>query len=175
MEIIVTFRHLDPNESLKQYAREKLSRVEKYDANIGEVHVILEVEKRSFVAEAVINLNKSQITAREVNEDNMYTAIDLMADKVERQIKKHREKHRKDHQRKARYRVLSTEFTDVSRPSVVRSDSMAIGIVSVEDAVRQLAGADDDFYVFKNAESGKVSVLYRRSDGDYGLIEPEND
>ena len=175
MEIIVTFRHLAPNESLKQYARDKLSRVEKYDAKIGEVHVILEVEKRSFVAEAVINLNKSQIAAREQNEDNMYTAIDLVADKIERQIKKHREKNRKDHQRRARHRVLSAEPADVANPAIVRTDSMAIGAMSVDDAVRQLTGADDDFYVFKNDESGKVSVLYRRRDGDYGLIEPDND
>jgi len=177
MEIIITFRHLEPNESLKQYVHEKVSRIEKYLHKITEVSVILALEKRSNIAEVIVNVNRAKITAKETNEDNMYTAIDLVMDKIERQAKKHKDKitSHKDHHRRARHNIFSPDdFTDMEDNNLVKSESIAIKSMRTDEAVLELGESDDDFYVFKNTETNKVNVMYRRRNGDFGLIEPEN-
>lgn len=176
MEMTVTFRHLEPNESLKQYVHDKVSRVEKYLSKVTEISVILSLEKRSNIAEVIVNVNRAQITAKETNEDNMYTAIDLVMDKIERQAKKYKDKltSHKDH-RNARHNIFSPEdFAGMKNNTMIKSESIAISSMTADDAVHELGESDDDFYVFKNTDTGKVNVLYRRRNGDFGLIEPEN-
>ena len=177
MEITITFRHLEPNESLKQYVHEKVSRIEKYLSKITEVSVILALEKRSNIAEVIVNGNRAKIAAKETNEDNMYTAIDFVMDKIERQAKKHKDKitSHKDHHRRARHNIFSPDdFTDMGKNNLVKSESITIKSMRTDEAVLELGESDDDFYVFKNNETNKVNVMYRRRNGDFGLIEPEN-
>jgi len=176
MEINVTFRHLEPNEALKNYVQEKVSRIEKYLSKITEVSVILDQEKRSNIAEVIVNVNRTQITAKEENEDNMYTAIDLVVDKIERQAKKYKDKmtSHKDQHRRARHNIFSPEdFAGINDTSLISSETVAIKNMSADQAVIELEKSNDDFYVFKNDETGKVNVMYRRRNGDFGLIEPE--
>ncbi len=177
MEIIVTFRHLEPNEALKQYVHDKVSRIEKYLTTVTEVSVILILEKRSNIAEVIVNVNRAQITARETNEDNMYTAIDLVMDKIERQAKKYKDKltSHKDQHRRALHNIFSPEdFTGLNNRPMIKSETIAIKSMSADDAVHELGASADDFYVFKNTDTDKVNVMYRRRNGDFGLIEPEN-
>jgi putative sigma-54 modulation protein len=177
MEINVTFRHLEPNESLKNYVYEKVSRIEKYLSKVTEVSVILALEKRSNIAEVIVNVNRAQITAKETNEDNMYTAIDLVMDKIERQAKKYKDKltSHKDQQRSARHNIFSPEdFAGMHDNSLIKSETIAIRTMSADQAVLELGESDDDFFVFKNEDTDKVNVMYRRRSGDFGLIEPEN-
>lgn len=177
MEITVTFRHLEPNESLKHYVHDKVSRVEKYLSKVTEVSVILALEKRNNIAEVIINVNRAQITAKETNEDNMYTAIDLVMEKIERQAKKYKDKltNHKDQHRRARHNIYSSdEIAGITNTTPVKTESIIIKSMSAEDAVHELDAVDDDFFVFKNTETDKVNVLYRRRNGDFGLIEPEN-
>jgi putative sigma-54 modulation protein len=177
MELLVTFRHLEPNDSLRSYAEEKVSRIEKYISNITEVHVILAHQKRSFVAEVILHVNRAKITAKEATENNMYASIDLVMDKIERQVKKYKDKltSHKDLHRKARHNVFAAEDFDTNRePSAVLSETVAIQTMSVEGALKHIGSHTDDFFVFRNADTEKVNVLYRRRNGDFGLIEPEN-
>jgi putative sigma-54 modulation protein len=178
MEIIVTFRHLEPNDALRDYAREKVARIEKYVSKIKDVHVVLSLEKRSYIAEVLAFVNRAKIAAKEVNEDNMYTAIDLVMDKIERQVKKHKDKltSHKDSHRQARHNVYAAMVAEesTSPPRSVKTESIRIEAMSLGDALHRIEHGDDDYYVFKNIENDKVSVLYRRRDGDFGLIEPEN-
>jgi putative sigma-54 modulation protein len=177
MEINVTFRHLEPNESLKQHVHEKVSRIEKYLNKVTEVSVILTLEKRSNIAEVIANVNRSQITARAANEDNMYTAIDLVMDKIESQAKKYKDKltSHKDLHHHARHNVFSPDdFAGIKNTSAVTTESVVIQSMGADEAVQELAASDDDFYVFKNTDTNKVNVMYRRRNGDFGLIEPEN-
>lgn len=176
MEITVTFRHLEPNESLKQYVHEKVSRIEKYITKVTEVSVILALEKRSNIAEVIVNVNRAQITAKEKNEDNMYTAIDLVMDKIERQTKKYKDKltSHKDQHRRARHNIFSPEDFTGMKENTIKSESVSIKSMSADEAVLKLGESEDDFYVFINTETDKVNVLYRRRSGDFGLIEPEN-
>ncbi len=177
MEITVTFRHLEPNESLKRHVHEKVSRIEKFLNKATEVSVILTLEKRSNIAEIIVNVNRTQITAKGTNEDNMYTAIDLMIDKIERQTKKYKDKltSHKDLHHRARHNIFSPEdFTGMQDNTSIKSESIVIQSMSADEAVLELGASDDDFYVFKNTETNKVNVMYRRQNGDFGLIEPEN-
>ena len=177
MEITVTFRHLEPNESLKHHVHEKVSRIEKFLNKATEVSVILTLEKRSNIAEIIVNVNRTQITAKAANEDNMYTAIDLMMDKIERQTKKYKDKltSHKDLHHRARHNIFSPEeFTGMKDNTSIKSESIVIQSMSADEAVLKLGASDDDFYVFKNTETNKVNVMYRRQNGDFGLIEPEN-
>ena len=177
MEINVTFRHMESNEALKNYVYEKVSRIEKYLSKVTEVSVILALEKRSNIAEVIVNVNRVQIAAKETNEDNMYTAIDLVMDKIERQTKRYKDKltSHKDQHRRARHNIFSPEdFTGITDNNLIKSETIAIDTMSADEAVLKLESSDDDFYVFKNTETNKVNVMYRRRDGDFGMIEPEN-
>lgn len=177
MEVLVTFRHVETSDALKEYAQEKVLRIEKYISNITEVHVILAQEKRNYIAEVIVKANRAKITAKESTEDTMYASIDLVMDKIERQVKKHKDKltSHKDQHRKARHNIYSSEGIEETRPSaVVKTESISIKTMRVEGALMQMELVNDDFFVFRNSETDKVNVLYRRRDGDFGLIEPDN-
>ena len=177
MELTVTFRHFEANDALRNHAQEKVSRIEKYISNATEVHVILSLEKRTHIAEVIANVNRAKITAKEVSEDNMYTAIDLVMDKVERQAKKYKDKitSHKDQHRKARQRIFPFESSEIiKQPNIVKTESIFIKPITVDEAILEMESVNDDFLVFRNLETKKVKVLYRRRDGDFGLIESEN-
>ncbi len=177
MDITVTFRHLESNDALRDYVHEKVSRIKKYLSNITEVHVILALEKRNHISEIIVNANRTRITAKEVNEDNMYTSIDLVMDKIERQARKYKGKltSHKDQNRKARHNIFSSEAIGVEgSPNAVKTESVFIKQMTLDEAIVQIESLDDEFLVFKNWETEKINVLYRRRDGDFGLIEPEN-
>ena len=176
MEMTVTFRHLEPSDALKDYVTDKVSRIEKYLSNITEVHIILTHEKLANTAEVIVHANRSKITAREKHKDNMYASIDLMVDKLERQVKKQKDKitSHKEH-RKALHNIFSAELMDGSRDqSIVRSETISINSMSLDSALAKIGQNNDDFFVFKNNATNNVNVLYRRRDGYFGLIEPEN-
>jgi putative sigma-54 modulation protein len=176
MEMTVTFRHLEPSDALKNYVMEKVSRIEKYLSNITEVHIILTHEKLAHTAEVIVHANRAKITAREKHKDNMYASIDLMADKLERQVKKHKDKitSHKEH-RKALHNIFSADQMEGPREqSIVRSETIAIKAMSLDSALAHIGLNNDEFFVFKNSATSNVNVLYRRRDGDFGLIEPEN-
>lgn len=175
MELTVTFRHLEPNDALRNHAEEKVSRIEKYISNVNEVHVILSLEKRRHIAEVILNVNRAKITAKEINEDNMYTAIDLVMDKIEKQAKKYKDK-LTDHKAtpgKAIHNIFES-LEDTKQPNIVKTESVFVRQMPIDEAIARIELIDDDFLVFKNAESEKVNVLYKRRDGYLGLIEPEN-
>ena len=175
MDPIVTCRHFEMNDSLKVHIREKMSRIEKYLSNINEVHVILAMEKRNYIAEVIVNVNKAKITAKEVNEDNMYTAIDLVVEKIERQARKYKDKHtsHKGHHIKAIHNIFENIEAD-EKPTSVKTESVFVKPMSKDDAISHIETGDNEFMVFENSDTGKVNVLYKRRDGYLGLIEPEN-
>ncbi len=176
MELTVTFRHIDTNDALRNHAKEKVSRIEKYNSNINEVHVILSLEKRRHIAEVIVNVNKGKITAKEVSEDNMYSAIDLVMDKIESQARKYKDKltSHKDQHRKAKHNILSVEsVSDNDKTDVVRTESVIVEVMTLDDAIEHIKLIDNEFLVFKNSATESVNILYKRRDGDLGLIEPD--
>jgi len=202
MKIQVKGRHVVVTDALREHAEEKLSRLHRYlqERHIDEVtRVELElwVEKNrsianSQVAEATIFTRGPVIRARESSHD-MYAAIDLVTEKLERQAKKYRDRvqHRTlRHQDKVGALPadfvpagipLSSEKRDAAgspsegnhkEPIIVKSKSFALKPMSVEEAALQLELVGHDFFVFTNAETSDTNVVYRRDDGHFGLIEP---
>ena len=180
MQVSVTFRRIDASDTLRNYAHEKLNRIKKYIEDPIEAHVVLSVEKFRHIAEVSINANGLRINGQEETGD-MYSAIDMVVDKVEAQIKKYREKLKK---RKSdggtkplvmKMNILAGEsFEEDSGPEVIKTKQINAKPMDIDEAVMQMDLANSEFLVFTNARTQNINVIYRRRDGNYGLIEPEN-
>jgi putative sigma-54 modulation protein len=178
MQITTTFRHLDPSDALKSYAEEKLERVNKYIDEPVVAQVFMTVEKIRHCAEVTITAKGITIKASEETND-MYSAIDAVVDKIERQLRRYKERI-KDHKptsdlldRQVKKTVVAAESIDQQQePVIIRSKTFSIKPMSVDEAVMQMDLLHKDFLVFTDAVTDSISVVYRRKDGNYGLIEP---
>jgi len=177
MQTSVTFKNIDSSENLRSYVSDKLDRFDKYLYNPAEASVVLSVEKFRHIAEININGDRLNIIGKEETED-MYSAIDMVLDKLEKQIKKNKEK-LSDKRTGAKYRSKSGVATE----SAMREDNFEKQIkimnieykpMDVDEAVMQMELVDDNFLVFTNARDSRINVLYRRKDGHYGLIQPNS-
>jgi putative sigma-54 modulation protein len=179
MQTSVTFRHLEPSDALKSYVQDRTSRLTKYIDRPLETQVTLKVEKFRQIAEVVINANGIRIAGQESHED-MYAAIDLVMDKIERQMKKYKDKIRQHkpvigRELKWRRDIYDLEsFEDDREPVVVRTENYFVKPMSVEEAAMQMDLGHQEFLVFNNAANQTINVIYRRKDGNYGLIVPQN-
>jgi len=170
---------MEPSEALKSYVQDKTARLKKYVDRPLEGNVSLKVEKFRQIAEVVINANGIRIAGEESHED-MYAAIDLVMEKIERQVKKYKSKirkHKPSPGREIRWRrdIYEQEsFEDEAEPVVVRTENYFVKPMSVDEAAMQMDLTSQEFLVFNNASSQTVNVIYRRKDGNYGLIVPQN-
>ena len=159
MQTSVTFKNLDSSENLKSYVRNKLNRLDKFLDNFAEANVVLLVEKFRHIAEINITGDRLTITGKEETGD-MYSAIDIVMDKLEKQIIKNKQKIKK---RRIGSRAISKGIMDED-----------INPVYDEEAIMQMSLVKYNFLVFTNARTEKINVLYQRNDGHYGLIQPSN-
>jgi putative sigma-54 modulation protein len=178
MDMTVTGRHVDVTPAIRQYAGKKLDHIGIDFPRILSAHYILEVDKFRHIAELVLQCgNHITIEAREVSED-LYASIDRVVDKVARQMRKYKTKIQRHRPRKAvafdvDEQVMTHDLhEDEGTTQIVHTEKFAIKPMFVDEAVLQLELSDRQFLVFLNAESEKVNVLYRRTSGDFGLIEP---
>ncbi len=188
MQLNITFRHLDASESLKDYAREKVERVNKYLDQAGDAHVVLSLERHLHHADITIHSGAFVLRGREKSED-MYASLDLAMDKIERQLRRYKEKLKHHHGRervhhrqnilnqvKVRHDVVELPEPerveeDSKTPRVIRTNEFLARAMTVEEAVMQMDLMNSDFLVYTNSQSHEVNVVYRRKDGHYGLIE----
>ena len=198
MHLSFTFRSLEANDSLKEYAREKLERIHKYFPEPIKVHVVFS-QQRGYLHAADIQItlhNGLLVKALEANED-YYSAIDLVVAKIERQLRKYKDRIR-DHkpaagpERSVMHRVMAYEAASdggaapaataeaalpppspsaKSRPRVVKEEKFIAQPMSVEDAIMRMNLLHESFLCFNNDETHEINVVYRREDGTYGLIE----
>ena len=190
MQLSTTFRHMDASQAVREYAAEKLDKIKKYfNKDPIAAHAVFAVE-RGFNHVADINItlpNGIVINAKEVTED-MYSSIDLAAARIERQVRKWKEKIR-DHKPHggpvATVRELVIPADDIeprqSTPEtppptgagyrVIKDETFSARSMTVEDAVMQLNLLGDELMVFTDAGTKCISILYRRKDGNYGLVE----
>lgn len=176
MQITVIGRHLEATDALKQYTTDKLSKLEKYLPKTIQVVVTLSVVKKiHHSAEAVIKSNGLLIQASEET-DEMYTAIDRLIEKLERRVRKYREKlvdHK--HQNNKADAVATAPVSshpEDSIPQIIKTKRFDLKPMQPEEAVMQMELLDKDFFMFANAINGQVNVIYKRKDGNVGLIEP---
>jgi len=177
MEITVTFRRMEPTESLRLYAVEKLSKIKKYLDSPLEAHVVLEVEKFRHMADVTLSVDGTWVKAVEETGD-MYSAIDQVMDKIEKQVKRHlsRSRERRGENLKTG-EVLARELTSETavpgaEEPVIRVEKLVAKPMDPEEAAMQLSLSSQDFLVFRNSRSREINVVYKRRDGDLGLIEP---
>ena len=177
MMTTVTFRRMEPAESLRAYAEEKLAKLKKYLDSPLEAHVVLEVEKFRHLADVTLNVDGTRIKAVEETED-MYSAIDQVMDKIEVQVKKLRAKVKnrrtdsiKDEGALAGEASAETLESPVDEPTI-RVEKLVAKPMDPEEAAMQLSSSRQDFLVFRNARTREINVTYKRKDGAIGLIEP---
>ncbi len=177
MQTTVTFKHIDPSEHLKAYVSDKLDRFDKYLDNPAEANVVLTVEKFRHIAEINIAGDKLTIIASEETND-MYAAIDMALDKLEKQIKKSKQKIRERRSASKNRNRSKLEETDIlpdeDAERQIKIRNIEYKPMDIEEAVLQMDLIEDNFLVFSNARSDRVNVLYRRKDGHYGLIQPNS-
>lgn len=177
MQTSVTFKNLDSSDTLKSYVQEKLDRFDRLLDNPAEANVVLSVEKFRHMAEINISGDRLTINGKEETID-MYSAIDMVLDKLEKQIKKSKQKIRERRGgAKARNRDILAQETNLPEEESERQikiKNIEYKPMHVEEAALQMDLLDDNFLVFTNARSDQVNVLYRRKDGHYGLIQPSS-
>jgi putative sigma-54 modulation protein len=174
MQINVTFRHVDPTPALRFHAEDKLERmVRKYLRRPVDAHVILSVARERHVAEITLQADHVTMFAKEETTD-LYAAIDLAIGKLEHQAQKLRAR-RKEHKGPSGLRGPVPEPEEAAEPARPRVIPRRVSAkpMGVGEALETLARTGDEFLVFTNAASQQLAVLYRRKDGNYGLIEPE--
>jgi len=185
LNVMVQGKNIDVTPSLKEYAEEKVGRITRYFEHVQEAQVVLSVQRRD-------NLGKAQVVEVTVWGDgivlrgvdaseDMYASIDGVSEKLRKQIEKFRskfiEKRRTDESRKKDRAVASAEAAlrgTPDAPRIVRTKRFAMKPMTPEEAAMQMELLGHDFFVFRNTQSLEINVLYRRANGDYGLIEPQS-
>jgi len=182
MEINVRGKNIDVTPSLEEYVQKKLSKLDKFFEENVDVQVVLAVTRDEHVVE-ITALYNSLILRSEESTGDMYASIDSAVDKIEKQVVKFRKKMnqrlRQNNHRQISDHLASGEREDQKlseddeEPKVVRTKQFILKPMNVEEAILQMNLLGHDFFVFNSADTETVSVVYRRKDGNYGLIEPE--
>lgn len=173
MNVIVNGRNIEVTPAIKSYAEDKISRFERYLSNITEAAVTLTVEKYRHKTEVLLKVNGVLMQAEGTTGD-LYSSIDEVVDKLETQVKKYKEKlveHRKGEGRTAGLSETTTE-PEPETGKIIKKKSFDMKPMSPDEAVMQLELTGHNFFVFSNQSSGTINVIYRREDGNFGLIEP---
>jgi len=179
MNINFTFKNFEPSDHLKGYAQKRFEKVSKYVSDSeADLQVNLLVDKFRHKADIILNADSIHISAYEDSED-MYSTIDLVLDKLEAQLRRMREKMkaRSKQGRGNKVKMNFLSYEDIStdaEPTIVGTESYEPKPMSIDEAAEQLNTLDNEFLVFLNAETEGVNVIYKRKNGDFGLIDPGN-
>jgi putative sigma-54 modulation protein len=173
MQTDITFKNIDSSDALKDYAFKRLSKMDKYIDRTAEAHVVLSVEKRRHKADVTLTADGAVINAVEITED-LYSAIDMVMDKLERQIKKHKEKlQAKKTQSKTPTAAAGSPVSKKAKPRLIYEKNYAVNSMSVEEALEVMEEAPERFVIFQNTESKQLNLIYKRQDGKLALVEPQ--
>ena len=173
MQISVTFRQIEPSEALKNYVTDRLGKFKRYLEGPVEAHVVLGLEKFRHLADVTIDNNGRIIKGKEENTD-MYAAIDLVMDKIAMQLKKFRDKQRGPKgDRTARSAAAVAVDEEFPTLPAVRRKRVEVPPLLVDDALEMMQTGGEDLVVFTNVANGSLSILYRRQDGSFVLVEPD--
>jgi len=170
--IIVTGRHIDVTDALRDHAVEKLMHACRRLDKITSAHITFSVEKYRHITELVVQAHGTTLRGKEETDD-MYSSIDQAMGKVESQAKRLKEKIKdKKRQDEKASAVFEEEEGPVDSPRVIESEAFAVKPLMIDDAVQQLQGSPNVFIAFRNAKTNEVNVLFKRDDGHFGLIQP---
>lgn len=172
MKVHVRGRNIDVTNALKEYVEKRLSKLERFMDDLDEAQVTMKVEKDTHRVEVTIPVN-GMILRGEESTGDMYASIDLVSEKLEKQIEKYKGKLMRRRQPATGDQKAAFAYLADDGPRVVKTKRFAIKPMAVDEAVLQMNLLGHSFFVFSNAETELVNVVYKRKDGNYGLIEPE--
>jgi len=174
MKFIIVGKNIDVTEGLRSAVEDKIGKLEKFFTSEIEIHVMLSVEKDRQKIEVTIPVKGNIIRSEQVSSD-MYVSIDLVEEIIERQLKKYKNKlvDKKHGNSYFKQEYIDREYFEEDEINIVRSKSFDIKPMYPEDACIQMELLGHSFYVFTNAETDLVNVVYKRKGSTYGLIEPE--
>ena len=174
MKFIIIGRNMDITEGLKSAVQEKLGKLERYFTPETEIHVTLSVEKDRQKIEVTIPVKGNIIRSEQVSSD-MYVSIHLVEEVIERQLRKYKTKIVNQQQAGGNFQkeFVEDEFLEDEEVNIIRTKKFGIKPMYPEDACVQMELLGHNFYVFRNAETDEVNVVYKRKGNTYGLIEPE--
>lgn len=175
MRFTISGKNIEVTEALKNSVTEKLGKLERYFTPDTEIIVTMSVEKERQKIEVTIPVKGNIIRSEQVSND-MYVSIDLVEEVIERQLRKYKNKLVARHQEGSNFRREFIETEEAQEPEevqIIRTKHFGIKPMYPEDACVQMELLGHNFYVFCNAETEQVNVVYKRKGNTYGLIEPE--
>lgn len=176
MKVTVRGKNIEVTPALEEYAQKKLGKLAKFFDQDTETQVFLSVTREDHIVEVTINVGGLILRGEESTED-MYASIDLVVEKLEKQVAKYKTRLNKSLRKRGvrmiNEKLLAQEKDEEDEARVVKTKRFAWKPMSVEEAILQMNLLGHDFFVFTNADTETVNVVYRRRDGNYGLIEPE--
>jgi putative sigma-54 modulation protein len=173
MNIRVTARHTDMGSDLRDYVEERVARLARYFDRVDEAHVVLAAEGHRKIADVTVHASRLTVSSEQSAAD-LRSAFDLALDKVERQIRRHKDRVR-NHKGRASTAVVAERVAEEvpGEPGIV-PEALAGAPMTAEEALARLDDLGTRFLVFWNSGTEKVNVVYRRDDGNFGLVEPED-
>ena len=174
MKVTVIAKNMELTDALKEIVQKKISKLEKYfEANV-EARATLSVQKNRHIIEVTIPFNGVILRGEEATSD-MYKSLDLVEDKLERQIRKQKTKLSRKNSGSLRFGEINNIDIKIRRREgkIVKVKKFGVKPMNSEEAILQMDLLGHNFFVYQDADSNKVNVIYKRKDGDYGLLEPE--
>lgn len=172
MEVLVRGNKIEITEAMREYVKEKLSKLDKYTIEDAKANVLVKVRNYTQKVEVTIPL-KTLILRAEEESQNFYSAVDLVVNKLERQIRKNKTKLKK----KEKIGIKEFNIDDIidlsEEDKVVKRKKIEIKPMSLEEAILQMELLGHNFFMYKDSEINKIALVYKRNDGGYGLIESE--
>ena len=174
MKFIISGKNLDVTDGLKAAIEEKIGKLERYFTPETEVHVTLSVEKERQKIEVTIPMKGNIVRAEQVSDD-MYVSIDLVEEVIERQLRKYKNKlvDRQQSAASLSKAFIEEEIEEDDEIKIIRSKKFGMKPMDPEEACIQMDLLGHNFYVFRNAATDEVNVVYKRKGNTFGLIEPE--
>ncbi len=185
MDIRFSGKNISITEGMREHLKEKLLKLDKYAPRIVEAHGVVKKEKYLYIAEVTLLAKNLRAYGEGSSKENIFTAMDQAAIKIEKQLKRYREKFKDHHKHGAPSGAPSKKLLkkagvpsglsplEENLPRIVKSASFAAKPMSPKEASLQLQLSPEPFLVFQNAATQLVNVIFKREDGDHGLVEPE--
>lgn len=179
MRLQVKGKNIEVSEAIRSYAEEKLGKLDRLLADPTRVELELAVERNPSIADRIVAegtiWTKGPVLRAQERSTDMRASIDLLTDKLERQVSRYREKRRRRGTSSRNGQGVETSSPTAAEeggPVIVKTKQFTMHPMSAEEAVLQMELVGHDFFVFRHEETGEINVVYKRNDGDYGLIEP---
>lgn len=171
MKITIAGRHIELNDALRNYALSKVESLERYHDGIISVDINLELEKNRNIVDIIAHLVRRKVAKASEESNDMYASIDLAVDKLKRQLRRHKGKI-KDYQKGASLAKESSDNERGESDGLIRREVFLPKPMTPEEALVQLDSFHRNFLIFIDADSGRMKVIYRRSNGNCELLEP---